>query len=67
MAPVRYLGFSITFSDLNFSKVQDVFNEAGELQDDKMLGRVDGFLTELTWIAQTLKWGRENVPSKHHE
>jgi hypothetical protein len=27
---------------------------------------VKGFLDELVWMGRTLKWGRENVPSKYH-
>jgi hypothetical protein len=29
-------------------------------------GIAKDFLDELVWMAQVLKWGRENVPSKYH-
>ena len=28
--------------------------------------RVKDFLDELVWMATTLRWGRQNVPSKYH-
>ena len=44
-----------------------LFNEDGSPKDEAVYKRIDGFLAELTWMAQTLKWGREHVPSKFHE
>jgi NAD(P)H-dependent FMN reductase len=61
---VRELGLAATFSDLNFSSVSKAFSENGKLLDDNFNRRADGFLEELVWMAKTLKWGRENVPSK---
>jgi NAD(P)H-dependent FMN reductase len=63
---VRELGLSITFSDLNFPKVAGKFDGEGKLLDEAYEGRVKAFLDELVWMAKTLRWGRENVPSKHH-
>jgi NAD(P)H-dependent FMN reductase len=63
---VRELGLSITFSDLNFPKVAGKFDEQGKLLDENYERFVKGFLDELVWMAKTLRWGRENVPSKHH-
>jgi hypothetical protein len=28
--------------------------------------RVAAFLDELVWMSNTLRWGRNNVPSKYH-
>ncbi len=64
---VRELGLVPTFSDLNFPKVQTKFDDDGNLADEKYLKLVTGFLDELVWMARTLKWGRENVASKHHQ
>jgi len=64
---VRELGLAVTFSDLTVSKVQDVFDEQGQLKDEAYIERAEGFLTELAWLATTLRYGRANVPSKHHE
>jgi len=64
---VRELGLAVTFSDLNFPKVADKFDDKGNLLDDAYNKRVAGFLDELVWMATTLRWGRDNVPSKFHQ
>jgi len=63
---IRELGLAVTFSDLNFPKVKSKFDENGTLLDEAYETRVQGFLDELAWMARTLRWGRENVPSKFH-
>ena len=63
---VRELGLAVTFTDLNFPKVATKFGEKGELLDPAYEKRVSGFLDELAWMARTLRWGRENVPSRFH-
>jgi NAD(P)H-dependent FMN reductase len=63
----RELGFAVTFTDLNFPRVQTLFNEDGNLIDEKAYeSRVKAFLDELVWMSKTLRWGRENLPSKYH-
>jgi len=64
---VRELGLAVTFSDLNFPKVQNTFDAEGKLLDAAFEKRARDFLDELVWMATTLKWGRENVPSKFHQ
>ncbi len=64
---VRELGLAVTFSDLNFPSVKSKFDDDGNLLDDAYNKRVTGFLDELVWMATTLRWGRENVPSKFHQ
>ncbi len=64
---VRELGLAVTFSDLNFPKVASKFDENGTLIDEAYENRIQGFLDELIWMSQTLRWGRENLPSKYHE
>jgi NAD(P)H-dependent FMN reductase len=63
---VRELGLAVTFADLNFPKVQEKFDQNGVLLDSAYEQRVKGFLDELVWMSRALKWGRENLPSKHH-
>ena len=63
---VRELGLAVTFTDLNFPSVKSKFDEGGALLDEAYDKRVAGFLDELVWMATTLKWGRENLPSKYH-
>lgn len=63
---VRELGLAVTFSDLNFPKVQTIFDAEGNLLDQAFEKRAKDFLDELVWMSRVLKWGRENVPSKFH-
>jgi NAD(P)H-dependent FMN reductase len=65
---VRELGLTPTFTDLNFARVQTLFDENGNLIDEKpYASRVKNFLDELIWMSRALKWGRENLPSKYHQ
>lgn len=64
---VRELGLAVTFSDLNFPKVQNTFDAEGKLLDPAVEKRAGGFLDELVWMSTVLRWGRENVPSKYHQ
>src|SRR5687768_13927863 len=58
---VRELGLTVTFTDLHFPKVHNVFGENGELLDDAFHKRVERFLNEIVWMSKTLRWGRENL------
>ena len=64
---VRELGLAVTFNDLQFPSVGTKFAEDGGLLDPAYEKRVQGFLDELAWMSRTLRWGRENVPSKYHQ
>lgn len=63
---VRELGLAVTFTDLNFPKVQNVFDAQGKLLDVAFESRATAFLDELVWMSRVLKWGRANVPSRYH-
>lgn len=63
---VRELGLVVTFADLNFPLIKDKFDNQGKLLDRAFIKRADDFLDELIWMSSTLRWGRENLPSKHH-
>lgn len=63
---VRELGLAVTFTDLYFPRVKAAFTEDGKPVDEAVYGRIDSFLEELVWMAQTLRWGRENLKSKYH-
>jgi NAD(P)H-dependent FMN reductase len=58
---VRETGLVVLSFDVQFPRVQDIFNEKGELQDEKYTKRVMRVYDELIWMAKTLKWGRENL------
>src|SRR3989344_2223254 len=65
MIPVmRELGLVVISADLNFPSVQNTFGPKGELKDEAYLEGINGFLDELEWMAQTLRWGRDNIVSK---
>jgi NAD(P)H-dependent FMN reductase len=64
---VRELGLAVTFTDLNFLKVQNTFDSDGKLLDQAFEKRAKDFLDELVWMGTVLKWGRKNVPSRHHQ
>jgi NAD(P)H-dependent FMN reductase len=59
---VRELGLTVTFTDVNFSKVRDAFDEQGKLKDEKYVGRVAKFVNELVWMSRVLRYGREKIP-----
>lgn len=58
---MRELGLVTIFTDVNFSNIGKLFDEAGHLQDQSFVGRVGKFLDELIWMARVLKHGRENI------
>jgi NAD(P)H-dependent FMN reductase len=63
MLPVmRELGLVTIFWDVNFSRVQTVFDDEGRLLDEAFIGRIDKFLKELIWMSKTLRYGREEIP-----
>ena len=63
---IRELGLAVTFTDLNFPKVREKFDENGNLLDEAYEERVKAFLEELIWMSKTLRWGRQNLESKFH-
>jgi len=59
---VRELGLTVTFTDLNFAKVQEVFDENGKIKNpEKYEKRAKSFLDELVWMSSALRWGRANL------
>lgn len=48
-------------TDVQFPKVQHIFDNAGTLLDQKYIERINRVYDELVWMAKTLKWGREHV------
>jgi NAD(P)H-dependent FMN reductase len=57
---LRELGFVTIFWDVNFNNVRARFDEEGTLVDDSFLS-IEKFLDELVWMAETLRYGRENI------
>src|SRR5438105_1157065 len=54
---MRELGLVTIFEDVNFGKVQEIFDEEGRLLDQSYVPRVDKFLNELIWMARVLRHG----------
>ena len=62
MLPVmRELGLVTIFWDGNFSSVQNVFDDQGNLKDESYIKRTGKFLKELIWMSTVLRYGRENI------
>ncbi|GAC1373332.1 MAG: NAD(P)H-dependent oxidoreductase [Candidatus Saccharimonadales bacterium] len=58
---VRELGLVSTFTDVQFPKVQEIFDDEGRLLDPAYEKRITRAYTELIWMARTLQWGRDNL------
>lgn len=58
---MRETGLVTIFWDVNFSNVQNAFDETGNLKEPAYIRRIEKFLNELIWMAKVLRWGRENV------
>ena len=67
VSSVREMGLISTFTDMQFPKVQDLFDDNGVLLNESYRDYVKGAWVELVWMAKTLEHGRENIESKHHE
>jgi NAD(P)H-dependent FMN reductase len=61
---VREMGLAVTFTSVYFPRVQDLFDESGDLKQENR-ERYEKNLTfaydELIWMARSLKWGRDNL------
>ena len=69
ITPLRELGMVPTFTDVYFTHSYELFDDTGKMQDDKVelyTGMVEKAYEELIWMAKSLQYGRENVPSKFH-
>ena len=58
---LRELGLVTIFWDVSFASVSKAFDAAGALRDEAYRPRIDKFLDELVWMAETLRYGREHV------
>ena len=63
---VREMGMVATFSDVQFPGINQLFDEEGRLQNESYRGFIKGAFQELIWMAQVMKWGRDNLPSRYH-
>jgi NAD(P)H-dependent FMN reductase len=58
---LRELGLVTIFWDVNFTTVGTRFDESGNLVDESFVPRIEKFLDELLWMAETLRYGREHI------
>ncbi|MBI4033689.1 NAD(P)H-dependent oxidoreductase [Candidatus Saccharibacteria bacterium] len=63
---VREMGMVAIFTDMQFPKVQELFDDNGKLLNDEYRDFVKGAWQELIWMAEVLRYGRESVPSRYH-
>lgn len=64
---VREMGLVTTFTDMQFPKVQELFDDEGRLKDEAYREHIKGAWTELIWMTNVLKYGRANIESKYHK
>jgi NAD(P)H-dependent FMN reductase len=67
VSTVRELGLVSTFTDMQFPKIQELFDDNGVLQNEAYREYVKGAWMELIWMANVLKYGRDNIESKYHK
>jgi hypothetical protein len=60
--PARELGLVVTYTDLHFPKVQELFDENGTLLNDAYIEYTKKSFAELVWMANVLKDGRKEYP-----
>ena len=58
---LRELGLVTIFWDVNVGSVSEGVRRERELLDPAFVRRTDKFLSELIWMARTLRYGRENI------
>ncbi len=63
--PLRELGMVVTFSDVYFPKVEELFSETEDKSKEiaAQKERISKAYKELIWMTKALKWGRQNLPS----
>ncbi len=67
---LRSLGLLTAQLTSYFLRVQDIFDEQGKMRDDqrdKYTRMVTNEWHELIWLAKSLKWGRDNLPTPSYE
>ncbi len=58
---VREMGMVATFADVQFPKVDTLFDDEGVLQDEAYIKRVNRSYDELVWMGRALRWGRKQL------
>jgi hypothetical protein len=61
------MGLVATFTDMQFPKVQDLFDDEGTLLNPSYREYVKAAWEELIWMSKTLQYGRDEILNKHHK
>ena len=64
---MREFGLVPIFKHMIFPNIKTFFDEAGNPKEEKYLTMGEDFIEELVWMAKTLKWGRNNLPTKFRQ
>lgn len=67
---LREIGMVMTFTDVNVGNSYDAYDETSGQPNqgfEHIEASINSALIELKWMAETLKHGRQNVPSKYHK
>lgn len=68
LVPVlRELGMVLTFADIQFPKVKEQFDDAGNPKDPAQSKRILDAYEELIWMGKALKTARLTNPSKYEK
>jgi len=67
VSSVREMGLVSTFTDMQFPKVQELFDDDGVLLNEDYREYVKAAWVELIWMTKVLQYGREHIKSKHHQ
>ena len=61
---VREMGLVVTFANVYFPRIQDMFDEKGDIKSEfveRYETNMHNAYRELLWLAHALRWGRENL------
>lgn len=61
---LKAVGLSVIKYDLNFYDVINTVTKDGKVLDKQIEKRAAGFVSELTWMAKTLRLGRRQFPKE---
>jgi len=64
---VREMGLVSTFTDMQFPKINELFDDNGVLLNENYREYIKAAWVELIWMSKVMEYGRENVASKYHE
>ena len=62
LTPVlKELGLVVSQLSLNIERVEEAFSAQGEPKNPVLTARSEKFVSELVWLAESLRWGRQNL------